>query len=82
MLRTELASLLNHGFKARDVIKLLNKSERAKLIKEYEHQLLQHFHNEKQFNIMLHQAYKLGFYMATGKAKPKLVKSARVLLLV
>lgn len=75
ILQNDLASLLNHGFKPKDVLSMLDETKRREVIKEYENRLLATF-DEERANDMLHQIYALAKYMATGDTNANLIKSA------
>lgn len=74
LLRTDMASLLNHGFKPKDVLAMLDKTKRKKMIAHYENKLIDKV-GHKDYD-MLQQVYSLAYYMATGNSKPNMIKSA------
>lgn len=74
LLRTDMASLLNHGFKPKDVLAMLDETKRKKMIAHYENKLIDKV-GHKDYD-MLQQVYSLAYYMATGNSKPNMIKSA------
>lgn len=74
LLRTDMASLLNHGFKPKDVLAILDETKRKKMIAHYENKLIDKV-GHKDYDI-LQQVYSLAYYMATGNSKPNMIKSA------
>ena len=74
LLRTDMASLLNHGFKPKDVLAILDETKRKKMITDYENKLIDKV-GHKDYD-MLQQVYSLAYYMATGNSKPNMIKSA------
>ena len=74
LLRTDMASLLNHGFKSKDVLAMLDETKRKKMIAHYENKLIDKV-GHKDYD-MLQQVYSLAYYMATGNSKPNMIKSA------
>lgn len=74
LLRTDMASLLNHGFKPKDVLAILDETKRKKMIAHYEDKLIDKV-GHKDYD-MLQQVYSLAYYMATGNSKPNMIKSA------
>lgn len=74
LLRTDMASLLNHGFKPKDVLAMLDETKRKKMITDYENKLIDKV-GHKDYD-MLQQVYSLAYYMATGNSKPNMIKSA------
>ena len=74
LLRTDMASLLNHGFKPKDVLAILDETKRKKMIAHYENKLIDKV-GHKDYD-MLQQVYSLAYYMATGNSKPNMIKSA------
>lgn len=74
LLRTDMASLLNHGFKSKDVLAMLDETKRKKMIAHYEDKLIDKV-GHKDYD-MLQQVYSLAYYMATGNSKPNMIKSA------
>ena len=74
LLRTDMASLLNHGFKPKDVLAMLDETKRKKMIAHYENKLIDKV-GHKDYDI-LQQVYSLAYYMATGNSKPNMIKSA------
>ena len=74
LLRTDMASLLNHGFKPKDVLAMLDETKRKKMIADYENKLIDKV-GHKDYD-MLQQVYSLAYYMATGNSKPNMIKSA------
>lgn len=74
LLRTDMASLLNHGFKPKDVLAMLDEAKRKKMITDYENKLIDKV-GHKDYD-MLQQVYSLAYYMATGNSKPNMIKSA------
>lgn len=74
LLRTDMASLLNHGFKPKDVLAMLDETKRKKMIAHYENKLIDKV-GYKDYDI-LQQVYSLAYYMATGNSKPNMIKSA------
>ena len=74
LLRTDMASLLNHGFKPKDVLATLDETKRKKMIADYENKLIDKVGHEDYD--MLQQVYSLAYYMATGNSKPNMIKSA------
>lgn len=74
LLRTDMASLLNHGFKPKDVLAMLDETKRKKMIAHHENKLIDKV-GHKDYD-MLQQVYSLAYYMATGNSKPNMIKSA------
>ncbi|UZA57385.1 M15 family metallopeptidase [Moraxella bovis] len=74
LLRTDMASLLNHGIKPKDVLAMLDEAKRKKMITDYENKLIDKV-GHKDYD-MLQQVYSLAYYMATGNSKPNMIKSA------
>lgn len=74
LLRTDMASLLNHGFKPKDVLAMLDETKRKKMIAHYENKLIDKV-GHKDYD-MLQQVYSLAYYIATGNSKPNMIKSA------
>lgn len=76
MVKTDLAGLLNNGFKPKEVYAMLNKTKRQIKIDKLLKELRPLIKSNEQFNDMVHQSLILGKYMATGVTSAHLVKNS------